>query len=64
MSSLLLGVHGEALDDADLQILPDRSHAMWIHVLYVRMACPRESHFVGPRTTEVCPSGLSCTIDD
>jgi hypothetical protein len=42
----LLGVHGETLDDADIQILPDRSHVVWIYVLYVRMARPRESYLL------------------
>ena len=51
-----IGVHGEALDDANLQILPDRSHFVRIHILHVRMARPREGHFIGPRTTEVCPT--------
>ena len=52
------------MDDADLQVLPDRSHVMWIHVLHVRVARPRESRFVGPHTTEVCPPGPSRIIDD
>ena len=53
MPILYTGVHGEALDGADLPILPDRSHFMWIHVLHVRLARPRESHPIGPRTPEV-----------
>lgn len=52
-SSVPSGVHDETLDDPELQVLPDRPHVMWIHVLHVRVACPRESRFVGSRTTEV-----------
>jgi hypothetical protein len=49
------GFHGETLDDTNLQILPDRSHLMWIYFLYVRLACPRESNLVGPHTVKVDP---------
>lgn len=62
ISFLLIGVYGEALDNADLQIIPDRSHFVRIHVLHVWMARPREGHFIGPRTIEVCPLAPSCII--
>ena len=45
--------HGKALDGAHLQIILDRSHPMWIHLLHVRLARPRESHIAGSRAIEV-----------
>lgn len=40
MSLLCTGVHGEALDDANLQIVRDCPHVMRVHVLHVRLARP------------------------
>lgn len=53
MLSVSPGIYGETLDDSDLQVLPDRTYVVWIHVLHVWVACPREGHSVGSRTTEV-----------
>lgn len=59
-----IGVYDQALDDPNLQILPDRSHLVWIHILHVWMARPREGHFIGPCTTEVSYSGSLCIMSD
>ena len=56
------GVHGEALDDADLQVLPDRPYSMRIHVVYVWLARPRESHLISSRAIEVRPPCPSCIL--
>jgi hypothetical protein len=49
----LIGIHDETLDDTNLQVISNGFDFMRIYVVYVWLACTRESHLVGSRSSEV-----------
>ena len=43
----------QTLAYTDVQIISDGTHALWLHVVHVWLACAREGHFTGSRTIKV-----------